>query len=70
MTFEPECLAMRVARKIKAIDVIDVLSALFILRGVAGHIGSNNGSELIAKAVQDRIAAVGTKTTYIAPGSP
>src|SRR5262245_31698760 len=32
--FTHECLAIRVARKLKAIDVIDVLSELFILRGV------------------------------------
>ena len=32
--FTRECLAIRVARKLKATDVIDVLSDLFILRGV------------------------------------
>jgi len=31
--FTHECLAIRVARKFKTIDVIDVLSDLFILRG-------------------------------------
>src|SRR5829696_2387874 len=36
--FTHECLAIRVERKLKAIDVIDVLSDLFILRGVPGHI--------------------------------
>src|SRR5436853_509301 len=44
--FTHECLAIRVARKLKAIDVIDVLSDLFILRGVPGHIRSDNGPEL------------------------
>ena len=34
--FTHECLAIRVARKLKAIDVIDVLSDLFILRGMSG----------------------------------
>jgi putative transposase len=65
-----ECLAIRVARKLKSIDVIDMLSDLFILRGVPGHIRSDNGPEFIAKAVQDWITAVGAKTAYIAPGSP
>jgi hypothetical protein len=37
-----ECLAIGVARKLKAADVIDVLSDLFILRGVPGHIHSDN----------------------------
>src|SRR4051794_30347003 len=68
--FTHECLAIRVARKLKAIDVIDVLSDLFILRGVPCHIRSDNGPEFIAKAVQEWIAAVGAKTAYIAPGSP
>ncbi|MCJ2097539.1 IS3 family transposase, partial [Methylobacterium sp. E-046] len=68
--FTHECLAIRVACKLKAIDVIDVLSDLFILRGVPGHIRSDNGPEFIAKAVQGWITGVGAKTAYITPGSP
>src|SRR5687768_1332975 len=68
--FTHECLAIRVARKLKAIDVIDLLSDLFILRGVPAHVRSDNGPEFIAKAVQGWITAVGAKTAYIAPGSP
>ena len=68
--FTHESLAIRVARKLKAIDVIDVLTDLFIVRGVPGHIRSDNGPEFVAKAVQEWIGAVGTKTAYIAPGSP
>ena len=68
--FTHECLAIRINRKLKAVDVIDVLSDLFILRGVPGHIRSDNGPEFVAKAVQDWITAVGAKTAYIAPGSP
>ena len=68
--FTHECLAIRVARKLKATDVIDVLSDLFILRGVPSYIRSDNGPEFIAQAVQDWIRAVGSKTAYIAPGSP
>ena len=68
--FTHECLAIRVARKLKAIDVIDVLSDLFILRGIPGHIRSDNGPEFVAKAVREWITAVGAKTAYIEPGSP
>jgi transposase InsO family protein len=68
--FTHECLAIRVARKLKAIDVIEVLSDLFILRGVPGHIRSDNGPEFVAKAVQEWITAVGANTAYITPGSP
>ena len=62
-----ECLAIRVARKLKATDVIDVLSDLFILRGVPGHLRSDDGPEFVAKAVQGWITAVGARTAYIAP---
>ena len=68
--FTRECLAIRVARKLKAEDVIDVLSDLFILRGVPGHVRSDNGPEFVAKAVRDWITAVGAKCAFIEPGSP
>jgi putative transposase len=47
--FTHECLAIRVARKLNAIDVIDVLSDLFILRGIPAHIRSVNEPEFVAK---------------------
>ena len=68
--FTHECLAIRINRRLKAIDVIDVLSDLFILRGIPGHIRSDNGPEFVAKAVREWIAAVGAKAAYIEPGSP
>lgn len=68
--FTHECLAIRVDRKLKSVDVIDVLSDQFILRGVPEHIRSDNGPEFVAKAVQDWIGAVGAKTAYIERGSP
>ena len=58
---------IRVARKLKAIDV---LSDLFILRGVPAHIRFDNGPEFVAQAVQDWVSAVGAKTAYIDRGSP
>ena len=60
--FTRECLTIRVSRKLKAVDVIDVLSDLFILRGVPGHIRSDNGPEFVAQAVRAWISAVGAKT--------
>tara|TARA_R110000751_G_C13720117_1_gene475355 strand:+ start:382 stop:1224 length:843 start_codon:yes stop_codon:yes gene_type:complete len=68
--FTRECLAIRIDRKLKSTDVIDVLSDLFILRGVPGHIRSDNGPEFVAKAVREWIAAVGAETAFIEPGSP
>ncbi len=52
------------------LDVIDVLSDLFILRGIPTHIRSDNGPECIAKALREWIATVGAKTAYIMPASP
>ena len=40
--FTHECLGIRVSRRLKSIDVIDVLSDLFILRGIPEHIRSDN----------------------------
>ena len=81
--FTHEAQAIRVSRKLKAADVIDVLSDLFMMRRhsrphtfrlpmvaplVRATIG--DGPEFIARAVQEWIAAVGARTAYIAPGSP
>jgi len=68
--FTRESLAIRVARKLKALDVLDTLSDLFILRGIPAHIRSDNGPEFVSAAVRDWVAAVGAQTAYIEPGSP
>jgi len=68
--FVRECLAIRVSRRLHATDVVDMLSDLFILRGILGHIRSDNGPEFIAKSVREWIATVGARTAYIEPGSP
>ena len=43
--FTRECLAIRVDRRLNSTSVIDVLSDLFILRGVPEFIRSDNGPE-------------------------
>lgn len=68
--FTRECLAIRVRRKLNSLDVIDVLTDLFILRGIPAYIRSDNGPEFVAQAVRDWIGAVGAKTAFIEPGSP
>jgi putative transposase len=68
--FTRECLMIRVKRKLNSIDVIDVLTDLFILRGPPAYIRSDNGPECVAEGVRNWIAAVGSKTAYIEPGSP
>ena len=46
--FTHECLSIRVDRKLKSTDVIDVLSDQFMLRGVPEHVRSDNGPEFVA----------------------
>ncbi len=50
--FTREALAIRVARRLQATDVIDVLTDLFITRGTPAHIRSDNGPEFAAAAVK------------------
>ena len=40
--FTHECIAIRIERKLKSIDVIEVLANLFITRGVPEHVRSDN----------------------------
>jgi hypothetical protein len=47
--FTHECLAIRIDRKLKSVDVIDVLSDLFILRGVPERLRSDNGPEFVGR---------------------
>ena len=68
--FTRESLAIRVRRKLSSADVIDVLTDLFILRGIPAYIRSDNGPEFVAEAVRGWIAAVGARTAFIEPGSP
>lgn len=68
--FTREALMIRVERKLNSTDVVDALTDLFILRGPPKFIRSDNGPEFIAQKVRDWIAAVGSKTAYIEPGSP
>ncbi len=65
-----ECLAIDVARKITADDVLDRLCDLFVGRGPPEHIRSDNGPEFAARAVRGWLGKVGVKTLFIEPGSP
>lgn len=65
-----ECLHIRVDRSIGAAKVIASLEWLFLLHGAPEYIRSDNGPELIAKALQSWLAERGAQTLYITPGSP
>jgi len=47
--FSRECLAIEIGRKLNSTAVIDVLTDLFILRGVPGHVRSDMGLSLSRK---------------------
>ena len=64
------CLAIVVARKLRADDVLHCLADLFALYGPPEHIRSDNGPEFAAHAVRSWLGRVGVKTLYIEPGSP
>jgi putative transposase len=68
--FTREALAIRVARRLRSSEVIDVLADLMLERGAPEHIRSDNGPEFIALRVREWIAGVGSRTAYIEPGSP
>jgi putative transposase len=65
-----ECLAIRVARRINSLGVIETLADVMLTRGIPEHIRSDNGAEMTAKVVRSWLAGLGTKTLYIEPGSP
>lgn len=65
-----ECLAIEVGRKLNSNHVIEVLSRLFIEKGIPEHIRSDNGPEFIARRVRFWLKRHGVKTLFIEPGSP
>jgi len=65
-----ECLALEADRSITAETVIEVLTNLFLTRGVPRHIRSDNGPEFIARAIGRHAERTGLEMLYIEPGSP
>ncbi len=68
--FTRECIAIKVARRLTSYDVLDVLSQLFISRGVPKHVRSDNGPEFIATRMQNWFRKLELKPLFITPGSP
>ena len=65
-----ECLALKVARKLKSVDVLETLADLFVLKGTPDYIRSDNGPEFTAIMLRKWLTRVGAKTLFIEPGSP
>ncbi len=68
--YSRECLAVRVARQLKADDVQDCLTELFCTHGVPKYMRSDNGPEFIADTLRLWLNELGTKPLFIEPGSP
>jgi len=68
--FTRKCLAIRVARRINAIGVIETLADAMLMNGIPAHIRSDNGPEMVAKVLRDGLTTLGTRNLYIEPGSP
>jgi putative transposase len=65
-----ECLSIRVEKRIDSELVIETMAKLIARRGAPGYIRSDNGPEFIAEKLRRWLAAKGTRTVYIDPGSP
>ncbi len=68
--FTRECMAIKVARRIRSDDVIHALTELIVVNGAPEHIRSDNGPEFTSKMVREWLGTVGVKTVFIEPGSP
>lgn len=68
--FTRECVVMVAGRSLAAKDVVAALARAAKERGMPGHLRSDNGPEFIAEKVKGWLAATGTETLYIEPGSP
>ena len=65
-----QCLAIKVGRRTRAHDVLEVLADLFVRHGPPQHLRSDNGPEFTAQLVRRWLARLGVQTLYIEPGSP
>ena len=64
------CLALVVARRRRATDVLETLADLFVTHGVPAHIRSDNGPEFSAELVRRWLEDLHVQTLFIEPGSP
>ena len=65
-----QCLVIHPARSITSDQVLDTLQALVEAWGAPAFMRSDNGSEFIARLIQDWCATADIQTLYIEPGSP
>jgi putative transposase len=64
------CLALAVARRFTAADVVGVLTRLVAVHGAPGHVRSDNGPEFVAGVVEGWATDEGIRLVRSAPASP
>jgi putative transposase len=65
-----ECLAIRVARRLRSQEVIETLAEVMLVRGVPEYLRSDISPEFVARELREWLVSLGTGTLYIEPGSP
>ncbi len=69
--FTRECLAIEVARHIRADDVLHCLTRLMVGHGVPAHLRADNGPEFTARAVRTWLwPALGPRPSSSSPAAP
>ena len=68
--YTPECLAIRVARRLGSHEVLETVADVMLWPGIPEPMRSDHGPELIANALRTWLATPGTRALYITPGSP
>jgi len=64
------CLAIKTSRHLRHTDVLDLMNQLIVRFGKPKAIRSDNGSELLAQALQQAMRKHGIKLANIEPGKP
>ena len=68
--YSKESLALEPKRRFTSMDVIEVLSDLFVTWGLPQYIRSDNGPEFTSKAIQKWLTNLQVGPLFIEPGSP
>lgn len=68
--FTRECLAIRVARRINSLGVIEAMADIMLTRGVPKHIRSDNGPEMTGMAMLPWSQETQVEWHYIALSKP
>jgi transposase InsO family protein len=67
--FSRQCLAITVARRLNADDVLSTLTELFVEHGPPAFIRPDDGGEFTAGVIRTWLKRLEVKTLYIEPGS-